>query len=99
VTDIVYLDICCFKHPFDNSRARTNREQLAVQVVRPDGLPLVAEGDENGVFHRQCRYYEIRMEGWMALTDRLGPAGAMRFIMQYDPGYGELLEGQARPPR
>ena len=32
--------------------------------------------------------YKIRMEGWKALTDRLGPAGAMRFMMQYDPGYG-----------
>jgi hypothetical protein len=33
--------------------------------------------------------YEIRMEGWKALTERLGPAGAMRFMMQYDPGYGD----------
>jgi hypothetical protein len=32
--------------------------------------------------------YQIRMEGWKALTERLGPAGAMRFMMQYDPGYG-----------
>jgi hypothetical protein len=29
------------------------------------------------------------MEGWKALTDRLGPGGAMRFMMQYDPGYGD----------
>jgi len=33
--------------------------------------------------------YEIRMEGWKALTERLGPAGAMRFMMQYDPGRGD----------
>ncbi len=33
--------------------------------------------------------YEIRMEGWKALTERLGPAGAMRFMMQYDPGSGD----------
>jgi hypothetical protein len=26
------------------------------------------------------------MEGWKALSERLGPAGAMRFMMQYDPG-------------
>jgi hypothetical protein len=26
---------------------------------------------------------------WKALTERLGPAGAMRFMMQYDPGYGD----------
>ena len=31
--------------------------------------------------------YEIRMAGWQALTERLGPAGAMRFMMQYDPGH------------
>ena len=29
------------------------------------------------------------MEGWKALTERLGPAGAMRFMMQYDPGHGD----------
>lgn len=33
--------------------------------------------------------YEIRMEGWKALTEHLGPAGAMRFMMQYDPGRGD----------
>jgi hypothetical protein len=33
--------------------------------------------------------YKIRMEGWKALTERLGAAGAMRFMMQYDPGYGD----------
>jgi hypothetical protein len=33
--------------------------------------------------------HEIRMEGWKALTERLGPAGAMRFMMQYDPGHGD----------
>lgn len=36
--------------------------------------------------------YEIRMEGWKALTDRLGPAGAMRFMMQYDPGHGDYTK-------
>lgn len=33
--------------------------------------------------------YEIRLEGWKALSERLGPAGAMRFMMQYDPGRGD----------
>jgi len=33
--------------------------------------------------------YEIRMEGWKALTERLGAAGAMRFMMQYDPGHSD----------
>ena len=33
--------------------------------------------------------YEIRMEGWKALTERLGPGGAMRFMMQYDPGHDD----------
>lgn len=36
--------------------------------------------------------YEIRLEGWRALTDRLGPAGAMRFMMQYDPGHGDYTK-------
>jgi hypothetical protein len=29
------------------------------------------------------------MEGWKALTERLGAAGAMRFMLQYDPGHGD----------
>ena len=33
--------------------------------------------------------YEIRSEGWRALTERLGVSGAIRFLMQYDPGRGD----------
>ena len=36
--------------------------------------------------------YEIRAEGWKALTDRLGASGAMRFLMEYDPGRGDYVE-------
>jgi hypothetical protein len=32
---------------------------------------------------------QIRMEGWRALTERLGAAGAMRLMMQDDPGHGD----------
>jgi hypothetical protein len=39
--------------------------------------------------------YQIRLEGWKALTDRLGPAGAMRFMMQYDPGHGDYTKERA----
>jgi hypothetical protein len=58
--------------------------------------------------------YEIRLEGWRALTERLGVAGAIRFLTQSDPGRGhhveerrahfaslsldELLERVHRPP-
>jgi hypothetical protein len=33
--------------------------------------------------------YELRREGWIALTERLGVSGAIRFLMQYDPGHGD----------
>ena len=36
--------------------------------------------------------YQIRLERWKALTERLGPAGAMRFMMQYDPGHGHYTK-------
>ncbi|HET8796604.1 MAG TPA: hypothetical protein VFO89_02890 [Thermoanaerobaculia bacterium] len=36
--------------------------------------------------------YQIRLEGWKVLTERLGPAGAMRFMMQYDPGQGDYTK-------
>jgi hypothetical protein len=36
--------------------------------------------------------YEIRAEGWKALTERLGVSGAIRFLLQYDPGHGNYVE-------
>jgi hypothetical protein len=36
--------------------------------------------------------YEIRAEGWKALTERLGVSGAIRFLMEYDPGHGDYAE-------
>jgi hypothetical protein len=33
--------------------------------------------------------YELRREGWIALTQRLGVSGAIRFLMQYEAGHGD----------
>lgn len=33
--------------------------------------------------------YEIRTIGFDALVRELGPAGAIRFIQQYEPGHGD----------
>lgn len=38
--------------------------------------------------------YEIRAEGWKALTERLGVSGAIRFLMEYDPGRGDYVTGR-----
>ncbi len=35
--------------------------------------------------------YELRLEGWKALTERLGVSGAIRFLMEYDPGRGDYV--------
>jgi hypothetical protein len=35
--------------------------------------------------------YELRREGWRALTERLGVSGAIRFLMDYDPGRGDYV--------
>jgi len=35
---------------------------------------------------------EIRALGWQALVDKLGPAGALRFTMQTQTGYGDYSE-------
>lgn len=37
----------------------------------------------------QLSAYELRREGWMALTERLGVSGAIRFLMQYETGHGD----------
>lgn len=39
--------------------------------------------------------YDIRAEGWRALTERLGVSGAIRFLMQYDPGRGDYTAERA----
>lgn len=35
---------------------------------------------------------EIRAIGWEALIEKLGPAGALRFAMQTEHGYGDYSE-------
>jgi hypothetical protein len=35
---------------------------------------------------------EIRALGWQALIDALGPAGALRFAIQTEHGYGDYCE-------
>ena len=35
---------------------------------------------------------EIRREGLQALLDRLGPAGTIRFLQQYEPGRGDYTK-------
>ena len=35
---------------------------------------------------------EIRALGWQALVDKLGPAGAVRFAVQTERGYGDYVE-------
>lgn len=35
---------------------------------------------------------EIRTEGWKALTERLGIAGAVRFLALHVPGLGDYTE-------
>lgn len=39
---------------------------------------------------------ELRAEGWKALVDRLGPAGALRFAMQTERGNGDYSETRHR---
>lgn len=35
---------------------------------------------------------EIRRAGWEALTEKLGPASAIKFILDYDRGEGNYTE-------
>jgi len=35
---------------------------------------------------------EVRRAGWEALTERLGPTSALRFILDYDRGEGNYTE-------
>ena len=35
---------------------------------------------------------EIRKAGWEALREKLGPAGTLRFILEYDRGEGDYTE-------
>ena len=35
---------------------------------------------------------EVRRTGWEALTEKLGPASALKFILEYDRGEGNYTE-------
>lgn len=41
---------------------------------------------------------EIRLEGWKALTERMGVPGAIRFLSPYDPGHGAIPRACDRTP-
>lgn len=41
---------------------------------------------------------EIRMVGMQALKDALGPVGMVRFMQQYDLGYGDYTEEKQSEP-
>ena len=41
---------------------------------------------------------EIRMAGMKALRDALGPVGMVRFIQQYDIGYGDYTKEKQSEP-
>lgn len=38
---------------------------------------------------------EVRREGLKALLERLGPAGTLRFLQQYDPGHGDYTQDRS----
>ena len=40
--------------------------------------------------------HELRREGLQALLDRLGPAGTVRFLQQYDMGRGDYTKERRR---
>jgi hypothetical protein len=85
VVDKVYLDVGCFKRPFDDgTQERVRREADAVAVT--------SRRRRQRMSRPSMSLYEIRREGWKALTERLGAAGAMRFMMQYDAGYGDYAK-------
>ena len=42
--------------------------------------------------YRSMTIPEIRQAGLEALRDRLGPAGALRFLQQFDPGRGDYTK-------
>ena len=41
---------------------------------------------------------EIRKMGLQALTEVLGPVGMLRFIQQYESGYGDYTEEKTQKP-
>lgn len=46
----------------------------------------------NGASGAHLSDYEIRMEGWKVLTEHLGVSGAIRFLTQYVPGFGDYTQ-------
>ena len=39
---------------------------------------------------------EVKKTGWSALVERLGAAGAILFVLEYEKGYGDYTEERKR---
>ena len=46
--------------------------------------------------HENLTLYEIRTIGFDALMRELGPAGAIRFIQQYESGHGDYTRDRKK---
>jgi hypothetical protein len=59
-------------------------------VLNPCDLPRANTMSKPNGAH--LSNYEIRREGWKVLTERLGVSGAIRFLTQYDAGFGDYTK-------
>ena len=59
-----------------------------------DSVELAGRGVE--MTNKNLTLYEIRTIGFDALMRELGPAGAIRFIQQYESGHGDYTRNRKK---
>ena len=104
----IYLDACCLNRPFDDQRQpRIRLEAEAISLILQNlhqrewewigsGKPSEMAGRGIEMTTETLTLYEIRTIGFEALLRELGPAGAIRFIQQYESGQGDYTRNRKK---
>ena len=76
----IYLDACCLNRPFDDQRQPRIR-------LEAEAISLILQN-----FHQR----KWEWIGSDILVYELGPAGAIRFIQQYESGHGDYTRNRKK---
>ena len=92
----IYFDTCCLNRPFDDqtqTRIRLEAEAVLAILMKDDCLLNQQEDFPEYLMNTQAMSLEqIRITGMEALARELGIVGMIRFLQQFETGYGDYSE-------
>lgn len=93
------LDNCCYNRPFDDqTQERIHLESEAILTILRRGQSGEYEIIGSDILELEMdRMHDKKKKQWVkelykVLKDALGPVGMVRFMQQYDLGYGDYTQ-------